>query len=878
MRKFMMYNYNPMNVLRFALASTAVSPNELPSVRTHFIKIQQHPERASTKEIEFTIKYGLATKESQSVPVMYHTLEKVESMSAEGKVLPLKLVSKPIGEAPKHPRRQAKISEIVRESGIESGYGIGINVETRLIGSKPRTISYTFLASFGKHAEIKTKWNVKLESNENKKICFRGVIDMPLTSVYNIEKILSEENRYKFESELAFGQQCEKIIRVVGHTRTSGEAKETVQKSKIAQELKKLMEKRVPLIGLSKMAEKVRRMASVLDEVDFEIQYENMPRPYVFYGEKVIDFVKIYYLPYLFPLSGERSIFSSEYSTGETESFYTSTMRSISRSLYGSRSEVESEIESDEESWIPRSFESVYGKYSSELEEESTGMKSSGKVVYKIKFHPIRKTFSLVIVRNNGEQIKFHNIRIPFPLSYYFPISTAVSPVYSVEKSLTGMNYSPVCRVERNTLSTYDNKTLPMELTEDNFHLLSALCSHEGKWSVQLSKSKRVSGYKNVKIIIETVPVLLYPVSAAPEIEVKIAEQHITLRKSETKHVYEHGVRGGRVLATLYKSNDGAISFKSDYFTLVFNGIHMEISPIVSSKSKLCGLCGNYNSDKADDMMSPRMCLLSKPKLFVASWAIPKNGMSSAIPEHIKEELKKETEEKCVKVYPASGIAGALRRGASKVHGSSSWESEYPVESGRYESGRYESGKWESEMEREEIESEAELMSRYESRYGSLESLERLEREYYPKSEEYLSAESSAFETETMSPMEWSSVSSGPSRCYRRAHHIVYRPGKVCISRKPFSACRSSEGCKPVSETTVETSFHCFREESSHARDLVRRVNNGEEVPELRTMSVDVVRSVPQPTGCKPTRSYEPYTMRSNSWESTTSTEYPRGY
>merc|ERR1712190_269913 len=61
-------------------------------------------------------------------------------------------------------------------------------------------------------------------------------------------------------------------------------------------------------------------------------------------------------------------------------------------------------------------------------------------------------------------------------------------------------------------------------------------------------------------------------------------------------------------------------------------------------KNKLCGLCGDNNNNKIGDVPSPSQCLLSKPKLELASYRVslpskmcsplssqPTSGMSSSI-------------------------------------------------------------------------------------------------------------------------------------------------------------------------------------------------------------------------------------------------------
>jgi len=901
--KFRMYNSNILNVFRFTFVSTAFTPSKQPSVRMHYIKIKQHPEKASTKEIEWTLKYGVASKQSESKPLMYHTIEESQESS---KVLPVAIVSKPIGEHSRHQTRQMKIKQIFEKNSIKTGYGYGFEMTTKLIGSAPRTITWWLSAGFGRSAELKTKWDIKLEDNENKKVCFNGDIDLPLTSDYSIHKMRSEENRYRFETKLGYGNSCEdKVIKVVGHAKTSEKQKEHSLKSQEAKELERLIAKRVPLAQLSKVAEKVRRQATKLDEVEYEVIYERIPTLYVYMGDKVVDFLEVYWLPYLeMPRSGRMHALPS--------------LSAISKTLLNQEVKEVQQIEGEE------SLTSAL--YSTK----------SGKVTFKLHFHPVDKTMSVIIVKSDSERpIKFEGIRLPFPLSYYFPIATAYNPVYPMVESLVGASFNPVCKVEGNELSTYDNHTMKMRLTEC-FHLLSSDCGHRGveDWSVLMSKSKEDSSRKVIKIFIKSVPILLIPESRE-KIIIKVHNQEFPIHKGQSRSIESQN--GNEVVATIIKANDETITVKSTWFNLKFNGELIEVLPSPIYKSKLCGLCGNYNGDKADEMLSPRMCLLSKPELLEAAYAVPSEGqnINNCMSESTKQMLHKETNVKCVKVNPSSGIRNI--KAAASVSGlpserKSQWlnqnrESQYNRENesesqynreNEYESqynrdSEYErrqneneessSWPWWSTTMRPDQESESqynrENKYKHQSQYNRENEYETRENEnenarrspWWPTStmrsnEEYELSRSEEKreqhaerreqqhaerreerreqqhaerreeaeqrrQAEIESEMEQRLNLGRDSECERRAHYIINRGSKVCVSNKPVRAC--SESCKPVEEETKEVSFHCMREGSRKAEEIVERVRNGEVIPELEEMSRDVEREIQVPESCRPT-------------------------
>merc|ERR1712158_354165 len=91
-------------------------------------------------------------------------------------------------------------------------------------------------------------------------------------------------------------------------------------------------------------------------------------------------------------------------------------------------------------------------------------------------------------------------------------------------------------------------------------------------------------------------------------------------------------------------------------------------------KNKLCGLCGDNNNNKIADVPSPRKCLLSKPKLELASYRVSlPSKPCSPLPSHLKEELERESE-RCMKFSskPTSGMSSSISILSESLSGSES--------------------------------------------------------------------------------------------------------------------------------------------------------------------------------------------------------------
>ena len=106
---------------------------------------------------------------------------------------------------------------------------------------------------------------------------------------------------------------------------------------------------------------------------------------------------------------------------------------------------------------------------------------------------------------------------------------------------------------------------------------------------------------------------------------------------------------------------------ESSKVNVLFDGKRVKVEGSNMLKNKLCGLCGDNNNKKIADVPSPRQCLLSKPKLEVASYRVSlPSKRCSPLPGHVRAELERETE-RCTKFSnkPTSGISSLSIRSES---------------------------------------------------------------------------------------------------------------------------------------------------------------------------------------------------------------------
>ena len=108
LQKLSNMHYNPLNIIRFSGVNyLGLTSTGLPSVRHHESKLTVQPSSCSTKEIEFVLKFGYATKE-KGQSIIYHKME-----PSQGRLV--KVTSRPIGEMSGHIRRQEKVKSMIEK-------------------------------------------------------------------------------------------------------------------------------------------------------------------------------------------------------------------------------------------------------------------------------------------------------------------------------------------------------------------------------------------------------------------------------------------------------------------------------------------------------------------------------------------------------------------------------------------------------------------------------------------------------------------------------------------------------------------------------------------------------------------------------------------
>merc|ERR1712165_644972 len=276
LKKLRNINYNPYNMVRFiGVDVLSLTATGLPSVRHHESKVVVLPQSSSTKEVEFVLKWGVATKE-KGQPMLYHIMKPSENTL-------FKIVSKPVGEMRERPRRQEMVKSMM---------------EKLQITSEGKAFSYSGTVGTGQSG-MTSKWDLELMSERtSRKICVRGDISIPPFSIWNLNNILSEDPVFRFHNTLGYGRECESKVVINGYAKTSESQKHLARETSEAKEYERLRSKDTPMVELSKLAEIVRRQSAVLNVFDYKIKFVNVDDKVTKLTQRALEALEFVWMPY----------------------------------------------------------------------------------------------------------------------------------------------------------------------------------------------------------------------------------------------------------------------------------------------------------------------------------------------------------------------------------------------------------------------------------------------------------------------------------------------------------------------------------------------------------------------------------------------------
>ncbi|XP_071439237.1 vitellogenin-1-like [Hetaerina americana] len=203
--------------------------------------------------------------------------------------------------------------------------------------------------------------------------------------------------------------------------------------------------------------------------------------------------------------------------------------------------------------------------------------------------------------------------------------------------------WSAPCGLNRVSVTTFDNKTYPINLGKCWHVMMTPQPEEEGDSSSSSSSSDPT----------DEVTILARDYSShQKELKVILGDDVFDLKpsgSSQSKHSSESGDADGTVyfnqkqrsvsqrkinqvtdsdgeiLAFWYAIPSGEVILEAPQheLSIIYNGEAAWIEAGSTYRGDVIGLCGTYDSEPATDFTSPKNCILAEPKMFAASYAVP---------------------------------------------------------------------------------------------------------------------------------------------------------------------------------------------------------------------------------------------------------------
>lgn len=620
-----LFNYNPVNMLRFTWASGAISPAGTVSLRPQKYCLVFDPTKSGTKSIEALLTIGFASKwmeHAQSVTRYYmvkaKTAEEMQHSSLSlHKLNPYKIESMSMTEAApvgaQHADHMTKAKEAIARmersgAALKVGHVLTVLSKVTLMGARPRLFAQAAQIVIGTESGTDAKvvpffwyapkWHAMITSEQlGTSICIDGKLTLPVLPMWDIAKIQAHPTRIAFESVLGLGPTCsESRIVIKADTRASDAQKRMSMTSAESKMCNVEMANGYAGARSSAACEATRTQALTMDKMDIKVDYIHAPAAVIKTEVAVTKFLKTFLWTYLRltpdQLWGPAAVTPAAPITGAAQ-------RHVRANL-----------------------------------------------VFKRLHNAVDAT-----IKTPEQTIAFADVRLPFPLNVALPLVAGADPVVATVEKISGNALFPKCTLDKTMLRTFDHRVTTADV-DSCWHLLAADCSAENRFGVMVravqgpAQEKRLEAEVFVgghKLVIAPAPTYT-PVTR--HLVVTAVGQVLAVPKNEVKTIK---LAGADIAVIVKKTSDEVVEVRSSDNTLRlrFDGERVSVQSLPLLRNRLCGLCGDQNLQKAADLRGPRQCVYSRPLMEVASYRV-QTATCSALAAPIKLQFEKERRE-CAK-------------------------------------------------------------------------------------------------------------------------------------------------------------------------------------------------------------------------------------
>jgi len=237
----------------------------------------------------------------------------------------------------------------------------------------------------------------------------------------------------------------------------------------------------------------------------------------------------------------------------------------------------------------------------------------------------------------------YYNVPLSPVVNVVFPLSARASVTERITDYTISDGYAPTCRLEKNSITTFDRVQYNAQLNDCDHVVLAA------PGTDTIGVLMRQEGER--KIVTLLVGKDKLEVDALAKV---IRYNDIDVVVSEDQPMAIHDDQGLGHIAGIYKIGLDTFKMTTPVFgvQIVTDGKSVTIKAPRSFQGRLIGLCGNMDGETVSELRDPRQCILTSGPIMAASYLLTDTqGKCSGIVEDIRNQLRQEQAD-CVKYVP----------------------------------------------------------------------------------------------------------------------------------------------------------------------------------------------------------------------------------
>lgn len=601
-----LFNFNPINSYMFSWAEFGMNLRGEPSLRRHEYSLTLDPTQSMTKELIMDLKVGVATKSQESQgQVRYHKIKVLSKSEQEQRVqeetcpimkqvkrvIPLGVVSEQLEHKSMHPQRQTKLEQVIAnivESSVESAQAVTVKVATTIKGRRPHTSSYSVSGVAGIKSEPRER---KVQTKLHLEVESEQLRNKIVLNGKMLSPVLPIWDVHAIRSSMVDYRVFTSLQYLKNGQKEWNIDVDT--KAQTTHEQKEYSRKSPEAKLCQKLSQRQENNEVTISKLSEAC--ESMRQQ-----ARALDEVQI-----------------------------TIKYNNVPRWI---------EIAESKSVEIFKTLMWPFLKVDYERMQNRQESIRSMPVYARIQFHKETPSFDLTIERPQ-EKMLFEQIRMPYPLNLVLPLKGGMNNVKLAAQKASSHSLYPVCKLEKTAMQTFDNRSLPLIL-DQCYHLVAADCSKDQSFGV-LSRQMPGSSRKEVQIFLG-------------KHEIKIDSQLRLIVDGQVEEVKPEQWTQVKKIAQVFRSQNQVLEISAPYYTLslTFDGETLAVQTSQYVKGQMCGLCGNQNQQKKDEVQGPQKCMFSQPEVESASYRVENypQGCDAQKPlsVHIKEKLQKERQQ-CLK-------------------------------------------------------------------------------------------------------------------------------------------------------------------------------------------------------------------------------------